>query len=886
MTSEPLRWPEIRALFDACAECPPAEWEARIAASGLTGAEVAELRSLLDHLTRDPAAPDPLAGVAATRLLGPETLPPGYRLGAWAIVRPLGSGGMGEVYEARRADGQYDGRAAIKRLKRGMDSAAVLRRFEHERQALARLSHPNIARLLDAGADAQGLPYFVMEHVDGRHLDDAARDLPLRERLSLFLQLADAVAHAHRHLLVHRDLKPGNVLVDSDGQVKLLDFGIAKALDPDDEGGAQRGEVTHAGGRPYTPNYASPEQVRGDPVSTATDLYSLGVLLYQMLTGTRPTGRQAETPAQAARSVLEDTPTPPSRLSATDTPDPDWLQTRRKLEGDLDNILLKALEKDIDQRYPSVEALARDIRAHLDGRPVSAHAPSPTYLLGKFVRRHRASTALACGLVLALLAGLASTTWQWRQAEQARLAERQRAAQVRAQANRLLFEYHDELLLLPGATPVVARLLADARSYLSSLRESTPADATLLRELGVSFRRLGELHHSQGRPALGDVQASLALLREATSLLTQARSLAPASAETRYQLALAQAAQGATLQELADIPAALAQLEPSAALFDGLVAETPSSKPYRVEQVRSRLRLRDALGSSPAKADAELQRAADLLAPLLRDMPADADVLALFATTQNTRYLGAARDARFEEGLTLLRSLDPVFDRLVAGAPDNALHARDAAVNKLSQGIALGQLGRYTEALAASSDALRRMQAVSDKAPANATARRDVAKLQTDVGWAHLKLGSAAAALAPLQASVEGFEALAQRDAADRRVAAGLALAHATLAEAQGALGQADALTRHSERATRVAQGLAASGAIDGRRAVAMVGQQLGTAWRGLSRASGDTADRRACQNLETSLQAWQQLDTAGAVRPMDRPRLAITRQAAQSCRP
>ena len=298
-------------------------------------------------------------------------------------------------------------------------------------------------------------------------------------------------------------------------------------------------------------------------------------------------------------------------MSADDAPDPDWLQTRRKLEGDLDNILLKTLEKDIERRYPSVEALARDIRAHLAGHPVSAHAPSPAYLLGKFVRRHRTSTALAGALVLALLGGLAGTTWQWQQAEQARLAERTRAAQLRTQANRLLFDYHDAILLLPGATPVVARLLADARGYLSSLRDGTPDDATLQRELGVAFRRLGELYHSQGRPALGDIQTSLALLREATALLQRAHALAPASAETRYQLALVQAAQGATLQEMADVPAALAQLQPSAALFDAWQRRQPGAKPYRVEQVRARLRLRDALSGSPALADAELTRQAN-----------------------------------------------------------------------------------------------------------------------------------------------------------------------------------------------------------------------------------------------------------------------------------
>ena len=235
---------------------------------------------------------------------------------------------MGKVFEARRADGQYDGRAAVKLLKRGMDSAAVLQRFALERQTLARLSHPHIARLLDAGASDDGLPYFVLEYVHGPPIDQAVRGLALERRLHLFLQLTDAVSHAHRNLLVHRDLKPGNVLVDSDGNVKLLDFGIAKALDPlEGHPGEGSSDTTVAGQCPYTPHYASPEQVRGEPVSTATDIYSLGVLLYQMLTGTRPTGRHATTPAETARSVLEDPPTRPSRLSASQAVDPQWLST-------------------------------------------------------------------------------------------------------------------------------------------------------------------------------------------------------------------------------------------------------------------------------------------------------------------------------------------------------------------------------------------------------------------------------------------------------------------------------------------------------------------------------------------------------------------------------
>ena len=401
-------WAAIKALFETCVDLPVPAREPLITAAALDPASLVELRSLLAHHDQATGA-QVFMSESAAQQLAEGAARVGQRLGAWEIVRAIGAGGMGEVFEARRADGSYDGRAAVKLLKRGMDSAAVLQRFAQERQALARLNHPHIARLLDAGASEEGLPYFVLEFVDGQPIDEAVRPLALEQRLKLFLQLADAVAHAHRNLLVHRDLKPGNVLVDTEGRVKLLDFGIAKALDPLESLHGQGGGHTTVGGvRPYTPNYASPEQVRGEPVSTATDIYSLGVLLYEMLTGTRPTGRNATTPAEAARSVLEDEPTRPSRLSASEVVDPQWLQTRKRLEGDLDNVLLKTLEKEPTARYASVDALAAALNAYLQGRPVSARRAHLGYVLGKFLRRNRwAALAAALG-GLGLLTGLAA----------------------------------------------------------------------------------------------------------------------------------------------------------------------------------------------------------------------------------------------------------------------------------------------------------------------------------------------------------------------------------------------------------------------------------------------------------------------------------------------
>ena len=485
-----LPWAEIKALFEQALNLPVEQREAFIAEAVNEATARAELLSLLQHHNAStgeqgfmdaPALPSVLSLAPSVR--------PGQRFGAWEIVRPVGSGGMGEVFEARRADGQYQGRAAIKLLKRGMDSSAVLARFAQERQALARLQHPHIASLLDAGLSDDGLPFFVMAFVEGVPIDEAMVGRTLTERLGMFLQLADAVAYAHRSLIVHRDLKPGNVLVTPAGQVMLLDFGIAKAMDPLE--GAD-GDLTVGTVRPFTPNYASPEQVRGEPVTTATDLYSLGVMLYQMLTGIRPYGRDSSSPQDAARSVLEDEPTRPSSLSPGLIADPAWLTTRKHLQGDLDNILLKALDKRIEQRYPSVDAFAADIRAHLEGRPVTARPASAGYLVSKFIQRHRGASAGAAAAVLALLLGLGGTTWQ---AHAARLAERnaeERLVQVQSLLRSIVGQHAQAISALPGGSVVREAMLAEATKHLEQLATQPGQPRETQAVLGTALSRLAE----------------------------------------------------------------------------------------------------------------------------------------------------------------------------------------------------------------------------------------------------------------------------------------------------------------------------------------------------------------------------------------------------------
>ena len=403
------RWPTISAILDVALDLDAADRPAYLVRACGGDADLrAEVEALLagdavpDAFLRTPAA-DQLAPLVVDALDRERPRPADAKLGVYRLVRELGEGGMGVVWLGERVDGLFQQQVAIKIAKQGIRGRAALDRVRQERAILARLQHPGIARLIDGGVTAAGTPYFVMERVDGDAVTAYChhRAPDLGARLRLFLQICDAVQYAHRNLIVHRDLKPSNILVDDDGRIKLLDFGIAKLL-----GGEERGP--HAAPtieRVLTPEYAAPEQVCGDPVSTSTDVYALGVLLYEMLTGERPYRPATPAVRDVERAVLEQDPDPPSARATAP-------HLQRQLRGDLDRVVLKALQKSPDRRYVSAEAFADDIHRYLAALPVAARGDALAYRASKFVRRHRAGVAAAVLLALTLVGGLIATIWQ------------------------------------------------------------------------------------------------------------------------------------------------------------------------------------------------------------------------------------------------------------------------------------------------------------------------------------------------------------------------------------------------------------------------------------------------------------------------------------------
>jgi serine/threonine-protein kinase len=534
VTNRRLDWDAVNALFADLVNLPPEEQQRRLEAFAgppHIRAEVASLLAALRISNAGQVSAELNLGASQLTLAGARALLAaslvGQRLGPWAVVREIGRGGMGTVYEAFRADDQYRKRVAVKTLTRASDGGTVARRFQQERQILASLDHPHIATLIDGGLTTDGFPYLVMEFVDGEPIDRycTARRLGLRARLDLFRQVASAVEYAHRNLVVHRDLKPSNVLVTADGTVKLVDFGIAKLLGG---GMLDHATLTETGGRAFTTAYASPEQIRGDAISTATDVYSLGVMLYLLLTGKLPIDITQLTPGDALRRIAEDPPPPPSRVCTTEAAEAMGLRDRnqlaRALRGELDDIVLAAIRKEPERRYGTVAAFSDDVKRYLQGQQVSARPDTWRYRARTFVRRNPRLAGMAVVTLLALAAGASGAAWQ---AQRAAL-ERDRARAEAARSARVV-AFLEQTLATPVRTALTEATIALIDRTVSRAATELP-DEPLARAAIYRAAANAYTFHNHTARALPLLDSAMALHRTVAG---------PASAEVGRDLTVA-----------------------------------------------------------------------------------------------------------------------------------------------------------------------------------------------------------------------------------------------------------------------------------------------------------------------------------------------------------
>jgi len=552
----PDQWARIKPIFAEAAERPSAERPDFIK-SRCDGDEslVAEIESLLGAYDQAGSFIEDLPEqTAATESDCDIDRMIGRKIGAYELVRELGRGGMGSVYLASRADDEFRKFVAVKLINSNLDNESINRRFRNERQILASLEHPNIARLLDGGTTEEGSPYFVMEYIEGKPIRDYCDDRRLNtdQRLRLFRDVCSAVHYSHQNLVVHRDLKPGNILVTENGTAKLLDFGIAKVIGSSTDFVEASLTTSHV----MTPEYASPEQVRGEIVTTSSDTYSLGVILYEMLSGHRPYRVLGLSTLEILRAICEQEPerpstavgraettngltdiksTTPEEISKARDSQPDRL--RRKLSGDLDNIVLKAMRKEPQRRYGSVEQFSEDIRRHLEGLPVLARKDTFLYRAGKFARRNKLGVCAAAVIVLLLIAGVAGVLRQTVIARQQRARAEKRFNEVRELAHSFMFRFHDAIKNLAGATEARQLVVSESLSYLNSLAEEASDDPGLQRELADAYAKLADIQGLPGASNLGDRAGALSSFKKAIAIREFLVGAASATVDDRRQLA-------------------------------------------------------------------------------------------------------------------------------------------------------------------------------------------------------------------------------------------------------------------------------------------------------------------------------------------------------------
>lgn len=806
-SASPERWQRIKSVLSVALETDPGE---RPSYLDWACADDLSLRSEIEKLLaiEEQSQRTLLEGPFAAALDDDTNARLGQRVGPYRLVEEIGVGGMGEVYRAFRDDDQYKKEVAIKLVRAGQDSRFVIARFKHERQVLASLDHPNIARLLDGGTTDDGIPYFVMELIEGQPLTKYCDEhrLVITDRLKLFLAVCSAVEYAHQHLIIHRDLKPSNILVTAERTPKLLDFGIAKILDP--AASLQSAAATKSMFRMLTPAYASPEQIKDEAITTASDVYSLGVVLYECLTGHPPYSNCAGSPHETSRAVCEVEPEKPSTVvrrteariahdqtfditpisvSATREGTPEKLAKR--LRGDLDNIVLMALRKEPQRRYASVEQFAGDVRRHLESLPVTATGDSLRYRTKKFVARHTTGVAAAIALFLVVLAGISATLYEAHRARFNELRAEKRFNDVRTLANSLIFDIHDSIQNLPGSTPARKTLLEQAVRYLDSLSKESRGDVSLERELATAYQRIGLLQGNGLDANLGQTEAAIASLRKSLALFDSVASANPRNITDQLNLAHACRVLSSVLGNTGK-PDAREQVDRALAITAALLRDNSANQDVLSERAGEFDLLagfQADSGDAPGAEDS-LRRGLSIAEDRLRADPGSRKAQGAIAVGRVRLGNVLAQEGLRSQALELNRSGLDLFESLARDQNDARIR-RQLAVATGFRGMIQIMNGNLGQALATFEHSHARLQPLLTADPENVLYRMDTAGYHADVGNVLTLLGRPKQGLTELDHALQALEQQRMQDAAYTDIPYWLGQVHIWRGEAFSRLG-------------------------------------------------------------------------------------------------
>jgi serine/threonine protein kinase len=852
----PERYSQIKTIFQSVLERQPNQRAAYLShACGNDTVLRSEVEELLhsdensDTFLETPAL-TPVSELLETHSTF-ESLP--RHIGPYQVLSILGSGGMGTVCLAIRADDHYKKRVAIKLIRQGLETEAIVERFRRERQIVANLEHPNIAQLLDGGATTDGRPYLVMEYVEGIPIDDYCdqHKLPVAERLRLFRIVCSAVHYAHMNLVVHRDIKPGNILVRQDGTVKLLDFGIAKLLAP--EGSPKDLDRTATSLRLMTPQYASPEQIIGDAITTTSDIYLLGLVLYELLTGHRPFHRKDEVTVEVARLLANHEPERPSTaigrvveslelngnkrvtlspaiVSLSRGESPKLL--RRHIEGDLDCIVLKALKRNPAERYGSAEQLSDDLCRHLESEPVLARPRTIGYLITKFAAKNRPLTIAAAAILAVLVAAVCVTTWQARVAGEQRAIAERRFAQVRKVANSFLFEVHDAIAPVPGTTTARRMLVGKALEYLNALSNESATDPVLQGELASAYQRVGDLQGNPNSANLGDTTGALASYRKALSLREALAAGNSANMPLKAHLAASNESLGDMMITRGAPTAALPYYQRAIALCE----EAHVTGAQLIDSLHNLAALLPILGRTSEGVAMSL-RANEIARNTGDKHLISISQVRLGELLEKTGDLTGAL-AAFDQALTLRGQIS-------TEDPTNLKTHRELSFIYENLGDVRKKLGNINEA----NDAYRRSIAIREELAASDPLNTQA---QRDLGFAYLNQSSVERTLK----AVAIFQTLSARDPANLLARRDLSVAYDRIGTLQAASGQPAAAIENYRRLLQSAQEWVAR---DPQNLFAT--QMMATAHLKLGEALSNSGNKiQALQSTQTAFTVFEQL--------------------------